>query len=95
MVGMHCCSSMGSIPYLSYLKQQLHIRFLTTILCVYCTQLQRKRHIGNDIVAIVFQDEETPFVPNMITSHFLHAYIIVQPIDPCTENCRYKVSINI
>jgi len=56
-------------------------------------QLQRKRHIGNDIVAIVFQDEETPFVPNMITSHFLHAYIVIQPIDPCTENCRYKVSV--
>ncbi|WAR14909.1 RPGP1-like protein [Mya arenaria] len=27
-------------------------------------QLQRKRHIGNDIVAIVFQEENTPFVPN-------------------------------
>ncbi|XP_076805625.1 uncharacterized protein LOC143449350 isoform X3 [Clavelina lepadiformis] len=56
-------------------------------------QLQRKRHIGNDIVAIVFQDEETPFVPNMITSHFLHAYIVIQAVDPCTENCRYKVSV--
>uniref|UniRef100_H2ZIX2 Rap-GAP domain-containing protein n=1 Tax=Ciona savignyi TaxID=51511 RepID=H2ZIX2_CIOSA len=56
-------------------------------------QLQRKRHIGNDIVAIVFQDEETPFVPNMITSHFLHAYIVIQPIDPGTDNCRYKVSV--
>nr|XP_026689759.1 uncharacterized protein LOC100183188 isoform X4 [Ciona intestinalis] len=56
-------------------------------------QLQRKRHIGNDIVALVFQDDETPFVPNMITSHFLHAYIVIQPIDPCTENCRYKVSV--
>ncbi|XP_039250211.2 uncharacterized protein LOC120327908 isoform X7 [Styela clava] len=56
-------------------------------------QLQRKRHIGNDIVAIVFQDGETPFVPNMITSHFLHAYIIIQAIDPCTPECRYKVSV--
>jgi len=54
--------------------------------------LQRKRHIGNDIVAIIFQDEETPFVPSMITSHFLHAYIVIQPIDACTENCRYKVN---
>ncbi|MGH0131213.1 UNVERIFIED_CONTAM: hypothetical protein FKN15_001965 [Acipenser sinensis] len=32
-------------------------------------QLQRKRHIGNDIVAIVFQDESTPFVPDMIASN--------------------------
>ncbi|XP_057355810.1 rap1 GTPase-activating protein 1 isoform X17 [Manis pentadactyla] len=41
-------------------------------------QLQRKRHIGNDIVAVVFQDENTPFVPDMIASNFLHAYVVVQ-----------------
>ncbi|XP_073089455.1 rap1 GTPase-activating protein 1 isoform X20 [Manis javanica] len=41
-------------------------------------QLQRKRHIGNDIVALVFQDENTPFVPDMIASNFLHAYVVVQ-----------------
>lgn len=52
-------------------------------------QLQRKRHIGNDIVAIVFQEGNTPFAPDMIASHFLHAYIVVQPIDPCTPNTRW------
>ncbi|XP_063983873.1 rap1 GTPase-activating protein 1-like isoform X2 [Diachasmimorpha longicaudata] len=56
-------------------------------------QLQRKRHIGNDIVAIIFQEEPTPFSPDMIASHFLHAFIVVQVIDPCTSNTRYKVSI--
>lgn len=56
-------------------------------------QLQRKCHIGNDILAIVFQDTNTPFCPDMIASHFLHAYIIVQAIDPCTSNTRYKVSV--
>ncbi|XP_032452405.1 rap1 GTPase-activating protein 1 isoform X4 [Nasonia vitripennis] len=56
-------------------------------------QLQRKRHIGNDIVAIIFQEEATPFSPDMIASHFLHAFIVVQVIDPCTANTRYKVSI--
>ncbi|XP_043222198.1 rap1 GTPase-activating protein 1-like isoform X2 [Amphibalanus amphitrite] len=56
-------------------------------------QLQRKRHIGNDIVAIVFQEANTPFAPEMIASHFLHAYIVVQVIDPCTSNTRYKVSV--
>uniref|UniRef100_A0A6I8PEC3 Rap-GAP domain-containing protein n=1 Tax=Ornithorhynchus anatinus TaxID=9258 RepID=A0A6I8PEC3_ORNAN len=43
-------------------------------------QLQRKRHIGNDIVALVFQEEDTPFVPDMIASNFLHAYVVVQPV---------------
>ncbi|XP_072888471.1 rap1 GTPase-activating protein 1 isoform X19 [Hemitrygon akajei] len=56
-------------------------------------QLQRKRHIGNDIVAIVFQDENTPFVPDMIASNFLHAYIVVQVQSPCSDNTLYKVSV--
>ncbi|KAG7223107.1 hypothetical protein INR49_015866 [Caranx melampygus] len=46
-------------------------------------QLQRKRHIGNDIVAAVFQEEPTPFVPDMIASNFLHAYVLVQVENPC------------
>ena len=56
-------------------------------------QLQRKCHIGNDIVSIVFQEVNTPFAPDMIASHFLHAYIVVQPIDPCTSITRYRVSV--
>ncbi|XP_037628053.1 rap1 GTPase-activating protein 1-like isoform X5 [Sebastes umbrosus] len=56
-------------------------------------QLQRKRHIGNDIVAILFQEENTPFVPDMIASNFLHAYIVVQVVNPCTDNVFYKVSV--
>ncbi|XP_039437570.1 rap1 GTPase-activating protein 1 isoform X3 [Culex pipiens pallens] len=56
-------------------------------------QLQRKRHIGNDIVAIVFQEENTPFSPAMIASHFLHAFVVVQPLEPNTPNCRYKISV--
>ncbi|KAF5911720.1 hypothetical protein HPG69_015698 [Diceros bicornis minor] len=53
-------------------------------------QLQRKRHIGNDIVAIIFQEENTPFVPDMIASNFLHAYIVVQAENAGTETPSYK-----
>ncbi|KAI9522766.1 hypothetical protein NQZ68_033102 [Dissostichus eleginoides] len=53
-------------------------------------QLQRKRHIGNDIVALVFQEDATPFVPDMIASNFLHAFILVQPEG---DHDSYKVSI--
>uniref|UniRef100_A0A096ME14 RAP1 GTPase activating protein n=1 Tax=Poecilia formosa TaxID=48698 RepID=A0A096ME14_POEFO len=56
-------------------------------------QLQRKRHIGNDIVAIVFQEENTPFVPDMIQSNFLHAYVVVQVENACSDNVTYKVSV--
>ena len=64
-----------------------HLLFLLFIV----SQLQRKRHIGNDIVALVFQEEATPFVPDMIASNFLHAYIIVQVENPCTDDTTYKV----
>ncbi|MEQ2178284.1 hypothetical protein GOODEAATRI_012422 [Goodea atripinnis] len=52
--------------------------------------LQRKRHIGNDIVAVVFQEEATPFVPDMIASNFLHAFILVQVEESCSDNINYK-----
>nr|XP_028568456.1 rap1 GTPase-activating protein 1-like isoform X2 [Podarcis muralis] len=56
-------------------------------------QLQRKRHIGNDIVAIVFQDENTPFVPDMIASNFLHSYVVVQLHHNALGETLYKVSV--
>ncbi|KAM7310878.1 rap1 GTPase-activating protein 1 isoform X2 [Ixodes scapularis] len=59
-------------------------------------QLQRKRHIGNDIVAIVFQEENTPFMPTMIASHFLHSFLVVQPVRPKRLHSgrhRYRVAV--
>lgn len=57
-------------------------------------QLQRKRHIGNDIVAVVFQESNTPFSPDIIASHFLHAYIVVQPINSSSSiEPSYRVSV--
>ncbi|CAG4951783.1 unnamed protein product [Colias eurytheme] len=56
-------------------------------------QLQRKRHVGNDIVAIVFQERATPFTPDMIASHFLHAFIVVTPVESAEGETRYKVAV--
>lgn len=58
-------------------------------------QLERKRHIGNDIVAIVFQEDNTPFAPDMIASNFLHAFIVVQKLStPGSKTCdKYRVSV--
>ncbi|NWH48335.1 RPGP1 protein, partial [Fregata magnificens] len=61
--------------------------------CPVSPQLQRKRHIGNDIVAIVFQDENTPFVPDMIASNFLHAFVVVQLEQGGSQGTLYKVSV--
>lgn len=56
-------------------------------------QVQRKRHIGNDIVTIIFQDANTPFNPEAIRSHFLHVFIVVQVEQSNTEDTVYKVTI--
>ncbi|XP_022822627.1 rap1 GTPase-activating protein 1 isoform X1 [Spodoptera litura] len=56
-------------------------------------QLQRKRHVGNDIVAIVFQEKATPFTPDMIASHFLHAFIVVTQLESAGGETRYKVAV--
>jgi hypothetical protein len=33
-------------------------------------QLERKRHLGNDIVVIIFVDGTTPFSPSLLKSEF-------------------------
>lgn len=54
-------------------------------------QLLRKRHIGNDIVTIVFQEPGAlPFTPKSIRSHFQHVFIIVQVHEPCTDKTYYR-----
>ncbi|RWS08731.1 signal-induced proliferation-associated 1-like protein 2 [Dinothrombium tinctorium] len=60
-------------------------------------QLLRKRHIGNDIVTIVFQEPDAlPFTPKTIRSQFQHVFIIVRVI-PSTSNgvpTRYAVAVS-
>lgn len=57
-------------------------------------QLLRKRHIGNDIVTIIFQEPGAlPFTPQNVRSHFQHVFIIVRAHSPCTENVCYSVAV--
>ncbi|KAF4522715.1 hypothetical protein B566_EDAN012732 [Ephemera danica] len=58
-------------------------------------QLLRKRHIGNDIVTIVFQEPGAqPFTPKNIRSQFQHVFIVVQAANPCSENTHYRVAVS-
>ncbi|KAM8858517.1 signal-induced proliferation-associated 1-like protein 2 isoform 4-T5 [Spinachia spinachia] len=58
-------------------------------------QLLRKRHIGNDIVTIVFQEPGAlPFTPKHIRSHFQHVFVIVKVHNPCTDNVCYSVAVS-
>ncbi|XP_055144930.1 signal-induced proliferation-associated 1-like protein 1 isoform X5 [Symphalangus syndactylus] len=54
-------------------------------------QLLRKRHIGNDIVTIVFQEPGAqPFSPKNIRSHFQHVFVIVRVHNPCSDSVCYR-----
>ncbi|XP_046901727.1 GTPase-activating Rap/Ran-GAP domain-like protein 3 isoform X2 [Hypomesus transpacificus] len=56
-------------------------------------QVERKRHIGNDIVSIVFQegDDASPsFKPSMIRSHFTHIFALVRYN---SQNDSYRLKI--
>ncbi|XP_024152334.1 signal-induced proliferation-associated 1-like protein 2 isoform X4 [Oryzias melastigma] len=58
-------------------------------------QLLRKRHIGNDIVTIVFQEPGAlPFTPKNIRSHFQHVFVIVKVHNPCTDGVCYSVAVS-
>lgn len=58
-------------------------------------QLLRKRHIGNDIVTIVFQEPGAlPFTPKSIRSQFQHVFIIVRAVNPNSENTHYRVAVS-
>lgn len=65
--------------------------FLTRLCPLSSLQLLRKRHIGNDIVTIVFQEPGAlPFTPKSIRSHFQHVFVIVRVHKPCTESVCYR-----
>ncbi|XP_057674890.1 GTPase-activating Rap/Ran-GAP domain-like protein 3 isoform X3 [Corythoichthys intestinalis] len=56
-------------------------------------QVERKRHIGNDIVTIVFQegdDASSSFKPSMIRSHFTHIFALVR-YNSQTDSYRLKI----
>ncbi|XP_017481268.1 PREDICTED: uncharacterized protein LOC108370449 [Rhagoletis zephyria] len=58
-------------------------------------KLQRKRHIGNDIVCVVFLEaDNTRFSPACIKSHFLHTFILVRVSARIKHKpTRYEVSV--
>lgn len=57
-------------------------------------QVERKRHLGNDIVILVFHDGKGVFDPSCIRSHFNHVFIVVRPVFVEGEKTpHYKLSV--
>ena len=57
-------------------------------------QVERKRHIGNDIVNIIFMDgspeDAAKFQPQFVKSHFTHIYAVVSYVK---ETNSYALSM--
>ena len=53
-------------------------------------KLERKRHLGNDVVVLVYKEGSTPFNPTCIHSMFNHIFVIVQKVNEDFENPEYK-----
>ncbi|KAH3762491.1 GTPaseactivating protein [Pelomyxa schiedti] len=46
-------------------------------------RVERKRHIGNDVIVIIFKeraDQNDTFSPKLLTSHFNHSFFVVEPL---------------
>jgi len=59
-------------------------------------QIERKRHIGNDVVVVIFREgnASAPFSPASIQSQFNHVFVVVSPVEDGCDGCaQYKVAI--
>jgi len=58
-------------------------------------QVERKRHLGNDIVQIVFKEGNQPFNPAVFRTHFTHIFVVIQavPAESSKQTCHYKIAI--
>ncbi|VDK83949.1 unnamed protein product [Litomosoides sigmodontis] len=83
-----------------YVKYQAHeIMFHVSTLLPFTPsnkqQLARKRHIGNDMVTIIFQEPGAlPFSPITVRSHFQHVFIIVRANNPVTDDVTYTIAVS-
>jgi len=58
-------------------------------------QLERKRHLGNDVCTIIFKESDEPFSPDTVKSEFNHVFaVIVVDKDATKEfgSTHYKIA---
>ena len=87
----------GEYSYYDTWGEGFEIMYHVSTLLPYNTvdrqQIQRKRHIGNDIVCIIFVDGDQPFVPNAIKSQFLHIFVIIHMVALSDGTKGYSATI--
>eukprot|EP01117_Protostelium_nocturnum_P008782 TRINITY_DN3149_c0_g1_i1.p1 TRINITY_DN3149_c0_g1~~TRINITY_DN3149_c0_g1_i1.p1 ORF type:complete len:695 (+),score=266.68 TRINITY_DN3149_c0_g1_i1:342-2426(+) len=56
-------------------------------------QVEKKRHIGNDIIVVIFSEASTPFDPSIMRSEYNNVYIFVHPIHEKGKPTHYHISV--
>jgi len=76
--------STGTASYFTTFNH-LEIMFHVSTLLPHCINdkqhLEKKRHIGNDVTVIVFNESKQPFSHSMISSQFNQVYAVVHPTE--------------
>jgi len=54
-------------------------------------QLERKRHLGNDVCVVIFKDSDEPFSPDTIKSEFNHVFAVVSK-EKGSNPTKYRLS---
>ncbi len=54
--------------------------------------LERKRHIGNDVVVLIYKEDDGPVALNSIPSKFNHVFIVITPDRAVPGNLRINVA---
>jgi len=55
-------------------------------------RVERKRHIGNDVVVIVFHEGDNPFDVTMITSEFIRVVVVIKKINQ-KDTIKYCMTV--
>eukprot|EP01103_Thecamoeba_quadrilineata_P016749 TRINITY_DN568_c0_g2_i3.p1 TRINITY_DN568_c0_g2~~TRINITY_DN568_c0_g2_i3.p1 ORF type:complete len:366 (+),score=62.12 TRINITY_DN568_c0_g2_i3:8-1105(+) len=67
-----------------------HVSTLLPFSTVDEQQVERKRHIGNDVLLLVFKQGDEPFCPNVITSNFNNIIVCVSKLTGPNGEVYYR-----
>merc|ERR1712137_638207 len=85
------------LPLSSSNTQQVFSLFLFLFISLFLHdrkfQLARKRHIGNDVVVIVFNESKKPYLASLVASQFIHVIIVVSKQVDENQKSFYSVAV--
>ena len=93
-IHMYICIHVSVCTYFVHVRIRVvcEIILIMMMFIIVAMQLLRKRHIGNDIVTVIFQDPEAkPFCAKNIRSQFQHVFVVVRCLPASDDKpVKYK-----